>query len=142
MFIFRYNLFCLEFTQPVRFGASPPSHWNNLSKNITKTSSSNSNSTTASKDRPKVMLTDLYNKCTFLAIDKGRHLTTDIKFLSKDKLHGLDMRFISSELSLTNKHRFKLSEDSLENKKTLGSSGNDCKKVSSTFASRFNLFLN
>lgn len=53
-----------------------------------------------------------------MAVDKGRYLTTNIKFLSKEKLHNLDMRFICSEVSLTNKYRPKVNvENFIERRK-------------------------
>ncbi|KAK6643666.1 hypothetical protein RUM43_005176 [Polyplax serrata] len=103
-----YSNFCKELMQEFGENATTQS---NFSKSQT---SSNSNSKTMlriRKERSKTMMSELYNKCTFLALDKGRYLTTNIKFLSKEKLHNLDMRFISSEVSLTNKYRPKVAVD-------------------------------
>lgn len=89
------------------------------------------------KERSKAMLSDLYNKCTFLAVDKGRYLTTNIKFLPKEKLHSLDMRFISSEISLTNTFRPKgTDEHTIASRKlSVESVITNNKKIQSTFFS-------
>lgn len=104
--IYRYSNFCKEFNQQTEENVAAHSTLNQL-KNINKPLIVNK------KEKSKTMLSDFYNKCTFLAVDKGRYLTTNIKYLSKEKLHNLDMRFTSSDVSLRNGFRGRNSAENL-----------------------------